>query len=319
MKAAIYTQYGGPEVVRIEDVPKPSPKDNEILIKVKATTVSAGDWRVRSLDLPPGFGPIGRLMFGVFKPRQPILGADLAGVVEATGQAVTKFKIGDAVFAMSGAHMGCHAEYKCLPEDGAVVLKPDTLNFEEAAALPFGGTTALHFLRKAKLQPGETVLVNGASGAVGTAAIQLAKHFGAQVTGVCSTANVELVRSLGADHVIDYTQEDFTQNSTTYDVIVETAGTAPFKRSQKSLSHKGRLLLVLGSMPDMLRSVIHSRTIICGVAPEKAEDLQTLAELTQADAYKPVIDRTYPLDQIVEAHRHVDTGHKRGNVVITLN
>lgn len=322
MKAIVYERYGPPEVLQLKEVAKPTPKNNEVLIKTHATTVSSGDWRVRSLNVPAGFGLIMRLVFGVTRPRQPILGTELAGVVETVGKDVRKFKVGNQVFAFSDAAMGCHAEYKCMPEDGAMALKPPNLTFDEAAALSFGGTTALDFFRRGKLQSGEKVLVNGASGGVGTAAVQLAKHFGADVTGVCSTANVELVRSLGASHVIDYTKEDFTQNGETYDVIVDTAGTAPFSRSKASLKEGGRLLMVLGGLPDMLRipwqSMTSSKKVIAGPAAGRAEDLRFLAGLAEAGEFKPFIDRRYPFEQIAEAHRHVDTGRKKGNVVITL-
>ena len=322
MKAIVYERYGPPEVLELREVAKPTPKDNEVLIKTYATTVTTGDWRVRSLNVPVGFGLIGRLVLGVSRPRQPILGTELAGEIELVGKDVKKFKTGDQVFAFSGASMGCHAEYKCMPEDGAVALKPANLTYDEAAAISFGGTTALNFFRRGKLQSGEKVLVNGASGGVGTAAVQLARHFGAAVTGVCSTANVELVRSLGANHVIDYTKEDFTRNGENYDVIVDIAGTAPFSRSKGSLKEGGRLLLVLGGLPDMLQipwiSLTSNKRVIAGPAAERAEDLRFLAKLAEAGEFKPVIDRRYPFEQIVEGHRYVDTGHKKGNVVITL-
>ncbi|TVT57685.1 MAG: NAD(P)-dependent alcohol dehydrogenase [Azoarcus sp. PHD] len=322
MKAVVYERYGPPEVLQCKEVEKPSPKDNEVLIKIHATTVTSGDWRVRSLNVPAGFGLITRLVFGVSKPRQPILGSELAGIVESVGKDVRNFKIGDEVFAFSDASMGCHAEYKCMPQDGAVALKPPSLSYDEAAALSFGGTTALDFFRRGKLRRGESVLVNGASGAVGTAAVQIAKHFGADVTGVCSTANVELVKSLGARRVIDYTAEDFTQNAETYDVIVDTAGTAPFSRSRASLKEGGRLLMVLGGLPDMLQmpwvSMTSSKKVIAGPATGRAEDLRFLAGLAEMGEFKPVIDRRYPFEQIAEAHRYVDTGRKKGNVVITV-
>jgi NADPH:quinone reductase-like Zn-dependent oxidoreductase len=322
MKAAVYERYGPPDVLELKEVEKPTPKDNEVLIEIHATTVTSGDWRARSLDVPVGFGLIARLFFGISRPRQPILGTELAGVIESVGKGVGKFKGGDQVFAFSGASMGCHAEYKCMPEDGAVALKPPNLTYEEAAALSFGGTTALNFFRRGKLQAGERVLVNGASGGVGTAAVQLAKHFGADVSGVCSTANVELVRSLGANHVIDYTKEDFTRNGATYDVIVDTVGTAPFSRSKNSLREGGRLLLVFGGLPDMLQipwvSMTSSKKVIAGPAAARAEDLRFLAQLAEAGEFRPVIDRRYPFEQIAEAHRYVDTGRKKGNVVITL-
>ena len=322
MKAIVYERYGPPDVLELKEVAKPAPKDNEVLIRTHATTVTSGDWRARSLDVPVGFGLISRLVFGVLRPRQPILGTELAGEVVSVGKDVSKFKVGDQVFAFGGAGMGCHAEFKCMPEDGAVALKPANLTYDEAAAISFGGTTALDFFRRGKLQSGEKVLVNGASGGVGTAAVQLAKHFGADVTGVCSTANVELVRSLGANHAIDYTKEDFTENGETYDVIVDTVGTAPFPRSKGSLRERGRLLLVLSSLPDMLQapwvSMTSSKKVIAGPAPDRAEDLRFLAELAEAGKFRPVVDRRYPFEQIAEAHRYVDTGRKKGNVIITL-
>jgi NADPH:quinone reductase-like Zn-dependent oxidoreductase len=322
MRAIVYEKYGPPEVLQLKEVEKPTPKDNEVLIKTYAVTVTSGDWRVRSLNVPTGFGLIIRLVFGVFKPKQPILGSELAGVIESIGKDVNKFQVGDQVFAFSDAAMGCYAEYKCMPEDGAIAFKPANLSYEEAAALSFGGTTALDFLRRGKLQSGERILVNGASGGVGTAAVQLARHFGAEVTGVCSTANIELVKSLGASHVIDYTQEDFTQNGETYDVIIDTTGTAPFSRSQVSLKEEGRLLMVLAGLPDMLKILwvlmTSSKKVIAGPVATGAEDLRFLAELAAAGEFKPVIDRRYPFEQMVEAHRYVDTGRKKGNVIVTL-
>jgi len=323
MKAIVYERYGPPDVLELKELAKPTPKDNEVLIRTHATTVTSGDWRVRSLHMPVGFGLIARLVLGVSRPRQPILGSELAGKVESVGKDVNKLKVGDEVFAFTGARLGCHAEYKCMPEDGAVALKPPNLTFDEAAAMSSGGTTALDFFRRGKLQSGERVLVNGASGGVGTAAVQLAKHFGADVTGVCSTANVELVRSLGAAHVVDYTKEDFTHNGETYDVIVDTAGTAPFSRSKASLKERGRLLLVLGGLPDMLPipwvSMTSSKKIIAGPAAWRAEDLRFLAKLAEAGEFKPVIDRRFPFERIADAHSYVDTGRKKGNVIITLD
>lgn len=323
MKAIAYTKYGPPDVLQLKEFTKPTPKDNEVLIRIHATTVTSADWRVRSLDMPFGFGLISRLVLGVSGPRQPILGTELAGEVESVGKDVRNFKAGDQVFAFSGSRMGCHAEYRCMPEDGAVALKPVNLTYDEAAAISFGGTTALDFFRRAKLQNGEKVLVNGASGGVGTAAVQLAKHFGADVTGVCSTANVELVISLGANHVIDYTKKDFTKNGETYDIIVDTVGTAQFSRIKDSLKERGRLLMVLGGLADMLQIpwvlMTSSKKVIAGPAAERAEDLRFLASLAEAGAFKPVIDRRYPFEQIAEAHRYVDTGRKKGNVVITLD
>ncbi|MEA5421943.1 NAD(P)-dependent alcohol dehydrogenase [Synechococcus sp. CCY9202] len=323
MKAFTYNHYGPPEVLHLQEVDKPTPKPNEILIRIHATTVSSGDWRMRSLEVPAGFGLIIRLVAGIRRPRQPILGTELAGVVEAVGGEVSLFKVGDPVVGFSDTALGCHAEYRCLPEDGAVAAKPSTLSFEEAAALCFGGTTALDFLRRAKLQPGERVLINGASGSVGTAAVQLARHIGAEVTGVCSTANLDLVRSLGATHVIDYTQQDFTQNGNRYDVIMDAVGTAPFKRCRRSLKPGGRLLLLVADLPAMLlsgwQSLISGRRVIAGPATVRPEDVATLADLAETGAYRPVMDRCYPFEQMVAAHRYVDTGRKRGNVVVRLD
>jgi NADPH:quinone reductase-like Zn-dependent oxidoreductase len=322
MKAIMYSRFGPPEVLELKEIPKPTPREHEVLIKVYATTVTAGDWRARARNLPRGFGLIARLFFGFSRPRQPILGSELCGEIESVGKAVSKFKAGDQVFAFSGASLGCYVEYKCMPEDGALALKPANLSFEEAAAISFGGTTALMFLRRAKIQNGDNVSINGASGGVGTAAVQLAKHFGARVTGVCSTGNLELVKSIGADKVIDYAKADFTQNGAAYDIIVDIVGTAPFSRSNRSLKEGGRLLLVLGTLPDMLQapwvSMTSRKKVIAGPVSGGAEDLRFLAHLAESGQFKPVIDRRYPFERIAEAHRYVDTGRKKGNVVITL-
>jgi NADPH:quinone reductase-like Zn-dependent oxidoreductase len=328
VKAYTYDRFGPPEVLTLNEVPKPVPGDHEVLVRIRATTVTAGDWRVRSLEVPRGFGLLSRLALGFSRPRQPILGAELSGTIEAIGKAVTRFQVGDEVFGFTGTQLGCHAEYRCLPEEGygrkdeAVALKPARLGHEEAAALSFGGTTALSFFRKARLQRGEKVLVVGASGAVGTAAVQLARHLEARVTGVCSTANLALVRSIGAEQVIDYTKEDFTRSGERYDVIVDTTGTAPFSRCEGSLAEGGRLLVVVGSLPEMLRapwvSLTTRKKVIGGVASWGVEDLRHLATLAEAGQFRPVIDRRYRFEEMVEAHRHVDAGHKRGNVVVTL-
>ncbi|MFQ6537426.1 MULTISPECIES: NAD(P)-dependent alcohol dehydrogenase [Aphanothece] len=322
MKAFVVERYGPPDVLQMKDVPLPTPRADEVRIRVHATTVSSGDWRMRSLEVPPGFGLIIRLIAGFRRPRQPILGMELAGVVEALGRDVDRFRVGDAVIGFSDAAMGCHAEYCCLPAAGTVAPKPSHLSFEAAAALCFGGTTMLDYFRRAGLRPGERVLVNGASGAVGTAAVQLARHWGADVTGVCSGANLDLVRSLGARQVIDYTREDFTQRGEVYDVIVDAVGTAPLARCRRSLKPGGRLLLLVAGLPDLMLSGWHSwisrRRVLAGPASARAEDVATLAALAEAGAFEPVIDRCYPFAQMVEAHRYVDTGHKRGNVVITL-
>ncbi len=322
MKAAIYERYGPPEVVTLRDVPMPTPGDGEVRIRVRATTVSTGDWRVRSLQLPPGFGPIGRLVFGLSRPRQPILGTELSGVVDAVGRDVRDFAVGDEVFAFADASMGSHAEYRCIAANGLVAAKPHRLSFEQAAALSFGGMTMLGFFRRGALARGENVLVNGASGAVGSAAVQLARHFGAEVTAVCGPSNAELVRSIGASHVIDYTAEDFAANAKTYDVIVDTVGNAPYSRVGRSLAHRGRLLLVLGGIGDLLGAPLvgltSKRRVIAGPAPARVEDLKQLAEIAASGGFTPVIDQVFPFERIVDAHRRVDSGRKRGSVVVTL-
>ena len=283
MKAAIYRRYGSPDVIELADVPMPVPKDHEVLIRVYATTVTSGDWRVRSLELPRGFGWMGRMIFGFSTPRQPILGTELSGVIESVGSAVAMFKPGDAVFAFTGASMGCHAEYKCLSQTAAIAHKPANLSFAEAAALSFGGTTALDFFRRGQLKSGERVLINGASGGVGSAAVQLAKHFGAHITAVCSGSNRDLVTSLGADEVIDYNQVDFTKNGQAYDLIMDTVGTAPYARCKGSLTEGGRLLLVLGDLAALLHApwigMTTKHRVVAGPAPERAEDLRELATL----------------------------------------
>lgn len=322
MKAIICEKYGPPDVLRMCEVATPVPADNELLIRVRATTVSSGDWRVRSLAMPRGFGVLGRPMLGFRAPRQPILGTELAGDVVAMGRAVTSFNTGDRVFAFPGGRMGGYAEYVCMPADGAVARIPSNLGYEQAAALSFGGSTMLDFFRRGTLKKGDRVLVNGASGAVGTAAVQLARHMDAHVTGVCSTGNLELVRSIGADQVIDYTRHDFTELGETFDVIVDTAGTAPFARSAASLASGGRLLLVNATLAELLlapwRTMTGDRKVIAGPAQERIEYVHQLAELAAAGIFRPVIDRTYPFEGIVDAHRYVDLGHKKGSVVIVL-
>lgn len=322
MRAIVYERYGSPDVLKLRDLAAPVPAPNEVLIRVRATTVSTADWRARSLAMPPGFGPAARLVFGITRPRQPILGTELAGVVERMGRDVTRFNIGDEVFAYTGASMGAHAEYVCMAQDGHLALKPENLTFEQAAALCFGGTVALGFFRRGRLMQGDRLLVNGASGTVGTAAIQIAVRIGAVVTAVCSTANAHLVRSLGASEVIDYTRDDFTTNKQQYDVIMDTAGTAGYARSRGSLARGGRLLLVHSSLGDLLRaplaSVMTGRRVVAGPSPVPVSDVRKLAQLAAAGHFTPVIDRTYGFDQIIDAHRYVDQGHKRGSVAVTL-
>jgi NADPH:quinone reductase-like Zn-dependent oxidoreductase len=323
MKVVTRRRYGGPEVLAFEEASKPTPKSKEVLIRIRATTVTSGDCRVRALNVPYGFALLSRLVFGIIRPRQTVLGSELAGVIEAIGGEVSQFRVGDRVFAFSGIKMGCYAEYKCIAEDGTLVKIPANLSYEEVAALSFGGTTALDFFRRADLRAGEHVLINAASGAVGTAAIQIAKHYGAKVTAVCSATNADLVRAIGADDVIDYRLSDFTDRIAAYDVVFDAVGTAPLSRIKASLRAGGRLLLVLATLPAMLRAPIvflaSKRRVIAGPASERAEDLHTLAKLAAEGVFKPVIDRSYRFEEIAEAHRYVDTGRKRGNVVITVS
>ena len=326
MKAIICTQYGSPDVLHLQEVEKPTPKADDVLIKVHAATVTAGDCNVRGFTfVPPGFGPLPRLMFGLRKPRKPILGTEVSGEVEAVGSAVTRFKPGDQVFGIGSTTFGAYAEYVCRSEKGALALKPAHLTYEEAAAVPFGGLTALYFLRdKAGLQTGQKILIIGASGGVGTYTVQLAKYYGAEVTGVCSTRNMEMVKSLGADYVIDYTQEDFTQNGKTYDVIVDIVpGKTSFARCKGSLTPDGLYLAVAGGLREMGQmlwtSIRGGKKVNSGTGGEHQEDLIFLKELVEAGHIKAFIDRCYPLEQTAEAHRYVDTGHKRGNVVITVS
>ena len=327
MKAVVCTEYGPPEVLQLKEVEKPTPKDNEVLIKVHATSVTAGDCNARDfVFVPPGLGPLARLMLGFRKPNKAILGADVAGEIEAVGKDVKLFKAGDQVYGIDGNGLGTYAEYKCMSEEGALAIKPANMTYEEAVAIPFGALTALYFLRdKGNIQRGQKVLINGASGSVGTAAVQIAKAFGAEVTGVCSTTNLELVKSLGADKVVDYTQEDFTQNGETYDLILDpVVGKTSFSRCKNSLKQNGRYLAVAGGLPEMIQmvwpSIIGSKKVIFGggEACERKESLIFLNELIEAGEMKAVIDKRYPLEQIVEAHRYVDKGHKKGNVVITV-
>ncbi len=325
MKAIVYTQYGPPDVLHLQDVPKPAPQEDEVLIKVHATSVTAGDCNARGfVFVPPGFGILPRLMFGLRKPKQTILGLELSGEVVAVGTAVKQYKQGDLVFGNAGEKYGAYAEYICLPEDAMLAMKPANLTFEEAASIPFGGSTALYFLRdKANLQPGQKVLILGASGCTGVYAVQLARFYGAEVTGVCSTANLALVKSLGADKVIDYTREDFTQNGETYDVIFDMVpGKASFARYKGSLKPNGLYLAGAGGLKEFAQmawtALTGGKKVIAAMAPDRKEDLVTLKELLEAGKLRPVIGRRYPLEQTAEAHRYADTGHKTGSVVISV-
>jgi NADPH:quinone reductase-like Zn-dependent oxidoreductase len=322
MRAVVYEKYGSPDVLELREVAKPTPKDNEILIKIYATTVTAADFRARSFTIPPAFWLPARITLGLRKPKKAILGAELAGEVETVGRNVKRFKKGDQVFAATLIVAGAYAQYRCLPEDAAIAIKPSNLTFEEAAALPIGARTALHYLRKANLQKGQKVLVYGASGSVGTYAVQLAKYFGAEVTGVCSTSNVELVKSLGAEQVIDYTVEDFSNQGETYDVIFEAVDKSSFSACMRTLKKNGIYLNVvtpLWSLRMLWTKMTTNKKLMLGEnVPESAEDLLFIKELVEAGKLKPVIDRCYSLTQIVEAHRYVDKGHKKGNIVITV-
>lgn len=304
MKAVICTKYGPPEVLQIKEIEKPSPKDDEVLIRVHATTAHVGDTKIRRFDIPRWQWLPARLALGFTRPRKPVLGMELSGEIEAVGNNVTRFNVGDAVFALTGFGFGAYAEYKCMPENGMLALKPANMTFEEAAAVPGGGMTALTVLKKANIQRGQKVLIYGASGSVGTYAVQLGKAFGAAVTAVCSTVNLETVRSLGAEAVIDYTREDVAQHGETYDVVFDAVDKLPSSRSRPLLKATGVYLNVRRDSGD-------ERNL-------KPDDLLFLKELIEAGKLRAVIDRCYPLEQVVEAHRYVDRGHKKGNVVITV-
>jgi NADPH:quinone reductase-like Zn-dependent oxidoreductase len=320
MKAAVYEQFGPPEMLQVCEVVKPTPKNKQVLIRIYASTVTVEDAQSRAVRGPNGFN----------KPRKPILGWYLAGEIEEVGKRVTKFRPGDQVYGSSGPfNLSAHAEYICLSENAPLVPKPEHISYEEAAAIPNGGLTSLPFLRdKGNIQAGQKVLINGASGAVGTSGVQLARHFGAEVTGVCSTVNLELVKSLGAHHVIDYTEEDFTQNGQTYDIIYDTVGKVSFSRSEHSLTPKGVYLNTVPMMEDIFRIIgskfrngKEAHLYATGLLSDrkKMKYMKCLNELVKSGELKAMIDRVYPPEQIAEAHRYVETGHKKGNVVVTVN
>jgi NADPH:quinone reductase-like Zn-dependent oxidoreductase len=328
MKAIVWTKYGPPDVLQLKEVEKPTPKEDEVLIRIVATTVTAGDCETRSLKFPLLLWLLMRIYVGLRKPKRiTILGQELAGEIESVGKDVKLFKEGDQVFAATGFGMGAHAEYICLPEEpeeieGVLASKPSNMTYEEAAAVPVGGLNALHFLRKGNIQSGQKVLINGAGGSIGTFAIQLAKYFEAEVTGVDSTGKLDMLRSIGADQVIDYTQQDFTKSGQIYDVIFDVVGKSSFSRSIRSLKQYGRYLLAYPGLSQMVRglwtSMRSSKKVIGGNASYRPEDLIFLKELIEAGKIKTVIDRRYPLEQTAEAHRYVEKGHKKGNVVITV-
>ena len=330
MKAMVYTEYGPPEVLQLKEVEKPIPKDNEVLIKVYAAAVKYGDIVARTFkDISPGdfFMPlplwlIGKLSFGLKKPKIPILGSELAGEVESVGKDVKSFKQGDQVFGFPGQSMGGYAEYRCMTEDGCVGLKPANMTYEEAAVVPYGALMALDLQRKVNIQSGQKVLINGASGGIGSAMVQLAKYNGAEVTGVCGTPRLEFVKSLGADKVIDYTEEDFTLNGETYDLILDVLGKSSFSRCKGSLKQNGRYVLTSFKMRDVLDMLLSSakgsKKVNCVILAAKPEDLIITKELIEAGKFKAVIDKSFPLDQTAEAHRYMESGQKKGNIVITV-
>jgi NADPH:quinone reductase-like Zn-dependent oxidoreductase len=323
MKAIVWTKYGPPEVLQVRDIEKPSPRDNEVLVRIRATTITAGDCEMRNLKFPAWIGIPMRLYVGLGKPKRvTILGGYLAGEIVELGATVRKFTVGDQIFASTGLSLGGYAEYVCLPEDGILAVKPSTMTFEEAAPVALGGLEALHFLRKADLQPGQTILINGAGGSIGTYAVQLARLYGAEVTAVDSTGKLDMLRSIGADHVIDYTREDFTRNGQTYDVIFDVVLNSPFSRIIRCLNQNGIYLMTNPTLSKMVRGAWVSRTtgkkVIFQFTSPNTGDLIHLRELIEEGKVRTIIDRQYSLEQAVEAHRYIESGQKKGNVVMTI-
>ena len=330
MKAIMYTKFGPPDVLQLQEVEKPAPKDNEVLIRVHATSVNFGDTMARNFkaisprefNMPFLFWLLAKISFGLKQPKITILGSEFAGEVEAAGKDVKQFKKGDQVFGYPGQSFGAYAEYLCLPENGVLAIKPVNMTSEEAAVVPYWAIMALNLLRKVNVHSGQKVLINGASGGIGSAAVQIAKYFGAEVTGVCGTPRLEFVKSLGADKVIDYTKEDFTQNGETYDLIFDILGKSSFSRCKSSLKPKGILLFASFKMKQLFQMLRTSKSggkkVICAIAPGSLEDLLSVKELIEAGKIKVIIDKRYPLEQAAEAHRYIEQGHKKGNVVITL-
>ncbi len=330
MKAVVYTEYGPPDVLHLKEMEKPAPRDNEILIRNHATTVNIGDiWARNFKEITPSRFTMplplwlpSRIYFGFTKPRINILGSEFAGEVEAVGQGVTRFRKDDQVFGYRGQSMGANAEYLCVPENGLVAIKPANMTYEEAATVPYGALTALSLLRKVNIHRGQKVLINGASGGIGSAAVQLARHFGAEVTGVCGTPRLEFVKALGADKVIDYTREDFTKNGETYDLIFDILGKSSFSSCQNSLKPNGIYLLASFKMKQLFQmlwtSMRNGKKVICALSSESPEDLVLVKKLIEEGKIRSIIDRRYPLEQIAEAHRYVEKGYKTGSVIITV-
>jgi NADPH:quinone reductase-like Zn-dependent oxidoreductase len=330
MKAIVYTQYGSPDVLHLKDVEKPSPKDNEVLVRVHATSVNYGDivarnfkdMTPRKFNMPLLIWILAKFSFGLRKPNTTILGSEFAGEIEETGKDVKRFKKGDPVFGYLGQNMGAYAEYIRVPEDGVLAIKPVNMTYEEAAVVPYGAIMALNLLRKVNVHSGQKVLINGASGGIGSAAVQIAKQMGAEVTGVCATPRLEFVKALGADKVVDYTKDDFTRNGETYDLIFDILGKSPFSRCKKTLKPKGILLhasFKMRHLYDMLRtSKSTGQRVICAIAPGSLEDLVSVKELIEEGKIKSIIDKCFPMEQAAEAHRYVEQGNKKGNVVIMI-